>query len=144
MTSFEPLLNSHKHKYLLWSIATGLILLGIYLSYIQFMNTEWLSRAGCIIVMLGIWSGLGGIIEERLLLGRLRWRHRNAIVEAKARLQEKEADSAEIEKELHEIEDAFEKAHDDLSHKLKLSLGVLEISLLLTGTFLWGFGDLLN
>jgi uncharacterized membrane protein YcjF (UPF0283 family) len=143
LSSSDSLSKSRFHQVLLWLMSLGLILLGIYLSHINFMETEWLSRAGCIIVILGIWSGLRGIIQERLLLGRLRWRHRNAITEARARLHEEEHDDAEIEKEMLEIEHAFQKEHEELSHRLKLSLGVLEVSLLMTGTFLWGFGDLL-
>jgi hypothetical protein len=29
-----------------------------------------------------------------------------------------------------------------VTQSLRLSFGVLEVSLLMTGTFLWGFGDL--
>ena len=31
----------------------------------------------------------------------------------------------------------------DATHNLRMTLGVLEVSLLITGTFVWGFGDLL-
>jgi len=92
--------------------------------------------------MLGIWSGLGGIIQERVLLGRLRWRRRNAITEARARLESQSLEATEIEKELDAIDEAFAQQAAILKQNLRLSLGILEVSLLITGTFLWGFGDL--
>jgi hypothetical protein len=73
----------------------------------------------------------------------MRWRRRNAIMQARVRLEEEQGDPERIDKELREIDDAFEKQFSELTHRLRLSLGALEVSLLMTGTFLWGFGDLL-
>jgi len=127
-----------------WGLAAvALVVLGVYLSHIRFMNSEWLSRAGCLIVMLGIWSGIGGIFQERLLISQMRWRRRNAITKARASLEEDQVDSERIKAELDQINEAFEKGLSDLTQSLRLSLGVLEVSLLMTGTFLWGFGDLI-
>lgn len=137
-----PFTHSRLYQALLWMIALALITLGIYLSRIGFMGHEWLSRSGCAIVMLGIWSGLGGIIQERVLLGRLRWRRRNAITEARARLELQSPDSVEIEREMDAINEAFAQQTAKLTQSLRMSLGILEVSLLITGTFLWGFGDL--
>lgn len=119
------------------------IIAGIYLSKTRFMDEEWLSRAGCVVVMLGIWSGLGGIIQERLLTTGMRWRRRGARARARARLHAEGADSASIEDKLGAIDAAFEQQSAAMAQSLRLSLGVLEVSLLMTGTFLWGFGDLL-
>lgn len=107
------------------------------------MGNEWLSRSGCLVVILGIWSGLGGVIQERLLVSRLRWRRRNTIIQARARLEAQQVDPTSIEKEIGAIDEGFDQQSAELTHKLKLSIGVLEVSLLITGTFLWGFGDLL-
>jgi len=85
----------------------------------------------------------GGIFQERLLTSRIRWRRRNAIVSARARLAEERADSERMKKELEEIDETFDKESAKATHNLRLSIGVLEVSLLMTGTFLWGFGDLL-
>ena len=126
-----------------WLGALALIVLGVYLSNIRFMNSEWLSRAGCLIAMIGLWSGIGGILQEQLLTSRMRWRHRNAIVRARARLAEQETDVEQVKKEIEEINEIFEKASMKATQNLRLSIGVLEVSLLMTGTFLWGFGDLL-
>lgn len=138
-------LNSHSQSYRIVS-AIGAVLIiasGIYLSLIQFMNSEWLTRAGCVVVMLGIWSGVGGILQERLLVSRTKWRRRNAITAARARLSEEGNDADQTEKELTEINEAFDNQMEEATQNLRLSIGVLEVSLLLTGTFLWGFGDLL-
>lgn len=107
------------------------------------MNSEWLTRAGCVVVMLGLWSGLGGILQERLLVSRTKWRRRNAITAARARLSESREDADKTEKELTEINEAFDNQIGEATQNLRLSIGVLEVSLLLTGTFFWGFGDLL-
>ena len=123
--------------------AFALVVLGVYLSNIRFMDSEWLSRAGCLVVMIGLWSGIGGIFQERLITSRIRWRRRNAIVSARARLAEEQADSEQAEKELKEIDETFEKELEKTTQNLRLSIGVIEVSLLMTGTFLWGFGDLL-
>lgn len=131
------------NRAIFWMSAFALIVLGVYLSNIRFMNSEWLSRAGCLVVMIGIWSGIGGILQERLLMIRIRRRHRNAIVRARARLAEEQVDSKQVDKELAEIDETFENESSKASLSLRLSIGVLEVSLLMTGTFLWGFGDLL-
>ena len=107
------------------------------------MGHEWLTRAGCLVVMLGIWSALGGIVEERLLNTRIQHNQRNAIVRAKAELLESNADTGAIEKELARINEMFEAQRSHAAGKLRMSVGFQEVSLLLTGTFVWGFGDLL-
>jgi uncharacterized membrane protein YcjF (UPF0283 family) len=138
----DPLMQSRHHQILLWIVALSLIVSGIFLSRIQFMGTEWLTRAGCVIVILGIWSGLSVIVQEQIILSRLKRQKRNSITCAKARLAEEGVDKETSEKEIEDINQAYEKQADDLTQKLKFSLGVLEMSLLITGTFLWGFGDL--
>ncbi len=126
-----------------WAIAAALIVLGVYLSSIRFLDSEWLSRAGCLVVMIGIWSGIGGVLQERLLVSSAQWRRRNALTRARARLAEDQIDPERADKELEAINAGFDKELVKAQQKLRLSLGVLEVSLLLTGTFLWGFGDLL-
>lgn len=45
----------------------------------QYLYRDWLSRAGYFIVVLDIWSGLGGVIEARLIHHALTIRKRLAI-----------------------------------------------------------------
>ena len=79
-----PDTNPHSlaHRVGFWGGATLVIALGVYLSLIGFMNSEWLTRAGCLVVMLGIWSGIGGVLQERVLFTRTKWRRRNAVTAA--------------------------------------------------------------
>ncbi|MEQ8288619.1 MAG: hypothetical protein RIB78_02730 [Gammaproteobacteria bacterium] len=135
-------MSSRLQHILLWFIALAIILTGGYLTHINFMQTDWLSRAGCVVVMLGIWSGLGVVLQEKVLMTRLKWQRRNAITSARARLAEQEQDEDTIKLKIEEINNIFDKRYEEMRHAMKLSLGVLEVSLLLTGTFLWGFGDL--
>jgi hypothetical protein len=143
MTNNMQSFLSRYHGLAVWPITIGLVALGIYLSRIEYLGYEWLSRAGCLIVVTGIWSGLGSLIQERILVSRLRWRRRNAIVRARADLHSKTTDPEEIERQLGDIEKAFDKQIIDLSQKLKVSLGIREFSILVTGTLLWGFGDII-
>lgn len=123
-------------------IAIAVIGTGVYLSLIQFMGREWFTRSGCLVVMLGIWSALGGIVQERLLNTRVRQKQRNAIVRARAELLEKNADADTTEAELAKINEVYEAQLSHAAEKLRFSIGFQEVSLLLTGTFIWGFGDL--
>lgn len=93
--------------------------------------------------MLGIWSGIGGVFQERLLFKQTKWRRRNALTAAKARLGEENTDPEQIEKQLAEIAQSFDTQMSEAAQSIRLSIGVLEVSLLMTGTFLWGFGDIL-
>lgn len=94
-------------------------------------------------MMLGLWSGIGGVFQERLLFRQTKWRRRNAITAAKARLGEENADPEQTEKQLAEIDQSFDNQMSKATQSIRLSIGVLEVSLLMTGTFLWGFGDIL-
>ncbi len=143
MTKTLASAHSRKYRISLWLIASAVIALGVYLTMIQFMHAEWLTRAGFLVVMLGIWSGIGGVLQERLFFSRSRRLRRNAITAAKARLIEESSDDDRIEKELKEINEAFDNQIADATQNIRLSIGILELSLLMTGTFLWGFGDLL-
>ena len=48
-----------------------------------------------------------------------------------------------IENEIKTIDDAFDDRVDVIKDNVRYQLGILEVSLLMTGTFIWGFGDLL-
>lgn len=134
---------SRSNRLAYWAGAILIITFGVYLTYIHFMETEWLSRAGCLVVMVGIWSGIGGVFQERLILRRTKRLRRNALTEATARLGEESADSEQIEQQLADINGMFDNQITEASQHLRYSIGMLEVSLLITGTFLWGFGDLI-
>lgn len=142
MLKNESLIHSRVHHTLIWIVAIGLIGLGLYLSRIEYLGQEWLSRAGCLVVLLGIWSSLGVILRERLIRAQINRNRRNSLIETRARMGEQERTDQEVEKEVESINDAFDKELEQLTQKMKMSLGIMEVSLLMTGTFLWGFGDL--
>ena len=137
-----PVSISKRHPFISWLLAILTAMLGVYLSIIQFAGLEWLSRSGCLIVVLGVWSGLGGIIQERLLLGRLNFHHRIALARAKRKLRKLKVSSENIASEIQSIEVDFEQKTEKILQAVRLQLGILEVSLLITGTLLWGFGDL--
>ncbi|ARD46328.1 hypothetical protein [Colwellia sp. PAMC 21821] len=131
-----------RHPFINWLLAILITALGVYLSIIQFAGLEWLSRSGCLIAVLGVWSGLGGIIQERLLIGRLNFHHRISLARAKRNLRKLKVSNENIESEIQTLEDDFEEKSDKILQAVRLQLGILEVSLLITGTLLWGFGDL--
>jgi uncharacterized membrane protein YciS (DUF1049 family) len=133
---------SKGYPWITWLMALLLIIIGVYLTKVGFLGLEWLSRSGCLIVLLGVWSGLGGIIQERLILGKFNVRHKISLAHLKRRLRKSKASAEHIEKEVQTIEDEFEDKIAVLMQTVRLQLGMLEVSLLMTGTLLWGFGDL--
>jgi len=114
--------------------AVVVIIWGMSLSKTRFKHDEWLSRAGRVVAMLGNWSGLVGIIQERLLTTGMRWRRRGARARARARLHSEGAGSASIAEKPGETDAAFEQQSAGMAQSLGLSPGVLEVSLLMTGT----------
>ncbi len=125
--------------FILWGIAFLLIIAGLFLSINHYLDQDWLSRAGCLIVVMGIWSGLGGILQERLLIKRLQLRRRMSIIKIKRKYRHQQE---ECDKRIDEVQKAFDDGQIKLQHELRFSVGALEASLLLTGTLFWGFGDL--
>ena len=134
--------SSTKHNILLSVIAVTLLFMGFYLSRITFWDTEWLSRFGSLIVILGIGSGFTGIIQERVLLGRLEIKRRIEVARSKRKCRKMNAQADYIEKELKSINDHFEQEEDILAQAIKFSFGMMEGVLLIIGTLVWGFGDL--
>ena len=89
-----------------------------------------------------MWSSLGGIIQERLLISRLNFQHRINIARTKRKLRLLRVTEAHRDSELQLIADDFDDKTESILQAVRLQLGILEVSLLITGTLLWGFGDL--
>jgi hypothetical protein len=126
-----------------WLLSLTLIIMGYYLSKTQFLGLEWLSRSGCLIVIIGVWSSIGAIIAERVLISKLNIQHRLVLSRAKMKLRKINVPTEYIDKEIATIEDDFDDKIDVVKDNVRYQLGILEVSLLITGTFIWGFGDLL-
>ena len=114
---------------------------GLLSVHIKISRSGLAFRAGCLIVVLGIWSGLGGVIEAKILHRGIRIRKFMAMRHAHRAFS---ADKEEMEKQLQQIQDKYNERLEESKHALGISVGVIEASLLITGTLLWGFGDLLK
>lgn len=115
---------------------------GYYFSSINLLNKEWLSRSGSLVVVLGIMSGFSGIIQERILISRLEIRKRIELLQKKRKLRLIKAEKDFIEKELNDIEGDFTDQANNLMNSIKFSVGIIEGVLLIFGTIIWGFGDI--
>lgn len=116
--------------------------LGYYFTSIHFLNKEWISRSGSLIVVLGILSGFSGIIQERLLMSKLEVRMRLALLQKKRKLRILKVEKEFVGKELVSIEQEFAEKAKELTQSIKYSVGLIEGVLLILGTIVWGFGDL--
>ncbi len=129
------------HAIILWLMAALLIAAGVFLSQQAVLDRNWLARAGCLIVILGIWSGVGGLIEVRLARKTLEIRRRLSAARNRYRYRHNLEERDQRLTELNERYDKRLAAHAD---RLGFSFGLLEGSLLVLGTLVWGFGDLLK
>ncbi|WP_159820773.1 DUF3627 domain-containing protein [Colwellia sp. 20A7] len=127
---------------MIWLLSLTFLFMGYYLSKVHFLNGEWLTRSGCLIVLLGVWSSIGAIIAERVLIKKVKIQHRIVISRAKAKLKKIKATDEYINKEMDTIKDDFDDKIEVIKDNVRYQLGILEVSLLMTGTFIWGFGDL--
>lgn len=93
-------------------------------------------------VVLGVWSSLGVIIQERIILRQSQWRRNRALNKFKLK-HAKEKDQTIIDSEKVVINEEHDKHVAKAIDHLRLSIGALEVSLLVSGTFVWGFGDLI-
>ena len=126
-----------------WLIALAFFYLGMHLSIIGYLNTEWFTRSGCIVVILGIWSSLGAIIHEQVIVRRANWKRNRELNKSKKRLFKENNDPTLSATVIDKINTASDKELAEAIHHVRLSIGALEVSLLISGTFVWGFGDIL-
>lgn len=126
-------------NYILWVVAITVVILGVVLSTIPVLDRNWLARSGALVVMLGIWSGVGGIIRYSILREKLTIAKTNGETRARSKyLKEPE----EMEQILSELNQQYINDVENLRTKLSITIGIQEAILLLSGTILWGFGDL--
>jgi hypothetical protein len=124
----------------LWALGISFVAGAAILTLNDIRDHNWLPQAGCLLVMLGIWSSVGGLILERLAVRSLRIRYGLLIAQARLRYtfnkpnqdKLKEALQGRLEERLHAAQSTW-----------RFSIGSLEASLLVVGTPLWGFGELL-
>lgn len=126
---------------ILWTVAIVVVLLGVIFSVIPIIDRFWLARAGAVVVMLGIWSGVGGIFRYSMMRERLYANKRRGTMQAQRKYQN---DTEELKQLLSDLNQQYINDVEQLRSKLSISVGIQEATLLLIGTFLWGFGDLLH
>jgi len=133
--------NKIVHGLLLWLIVAVLLIIAYVLTSREFLDQLWLSRAGCLIVVLGILSGVSGMLEERLLHRVLKLKRR--IAERRARLAFG-GNEEQLGKEMENIRQRYDDHRLKMREDVNISVGLIEASLVITGTLLWGFGDLVR
>lgn len=116
---------------------------GYNFSIINLFGKEWLSRSGSLIVILGIISGFSGIIQERILISRLEIRKRIELLQMKRKLRLLNVEKDFILKELDDINKNFSEQANQLTNTIKFNVGLIEGFLLILGTLVWGFGDII-
>lgn len=133
---------SIRHHVVLFVLTVLILGLGYYFSLIQLFDTEWFSRSGSVVVVLGIISGFSGIIEERVLMSRLSIRKRLEILQKKRKLRLLKATPDYVQEELDDIEEKYLILIKESMHSIKFNAGISEVILLILGTLTWGFGDI--
>lgn len=127
---------------MIWLLSLAFLFMGYYLSKVHFLGGEWLTRSGCLIVLLGVWSSIGAIIAERVMIKKLKIHHRITLSRAKIKLRKVKASDEYINQEIDTIKASLDEKIEVIKDNVRYQLGILEVSLLMTGTFIWGFGDL--
>ncbi len=133
---------SIRHHVVLFVLTLLILGLGYYFSLIQLLDTEWFSRSGSVVVVIGIISGFSGIIEERVLMSRLSIRKRLEILQKKRKLRLLKATPDYVQEELDDIEEKYLILIKESMHSIKFNAGISEGILLILGTLTWGFGDI--
>lgn len=139
----ESMTMNKRNHFIIMLLTLTILSLGYYFSLINLLDKEWLSRSGSLIVVLGIMSGFSGIIQERILISRLELRKRIELLQKKRKLRLLKVESSFVEKELIDIENKFEEQADKLMSSIKFNVGLIEGVLLIFGTIVWGFGDII-
>ena len=129
------------HGPAMWWLAVAVLIAGAAMPLLNVADSNWFSRSGCFVVMLGIWSGLGGLIRGKILDKTLAMRFKRSRRLLRSRYRN---DPEVMKQELEKLDRRFADLNDKHHSKLHLSVGVQEAVLLLVGTFVWGFGDLIR
>lgn len=138
-----PVINLSKKNnfssFVYWTLALIFFVSGLYLSKVAWLQAEWFSRSGCLVVVLGVWSSIGVVFHEKLISRRANWIRNKELRQLKAKL----LDDSEIILGIDQLNADHDERLNLAIQDLRMSIGVLEMSLLISGTLVWGFGDLI-
>jgi hypothetical protein len=117
-----------KQRRIIYLSAYLIIIIGITISY-SLNDWQWFSRAGSLLVILGIYLTSIQIIENnRRLMNRHQEMHRNGNFQRDWAKQKQE-----------------QSFFHNLEHETETwVMGKCGFNLLISGTLIWGFGDLLS
>lgn len=142
LTLNTPIKLTTRNHFIIILLSIVVLGFGYYFSMINLLGKEWLSRSGSLVVVLGIVSGFSGIIQERLLVSRLEIRKRIELLQRRKKLRLLKVEKDFVDKEVENIEKKFADQTKELLHSIKFSVGLIEGALLIFGTVVWGFGDI--
>ncbi|BDX07075.1 hypothetical protein [Planctobacterium marinum] len=135
--------RSWLYQFSLIFIALSFLSGGVWLTSINWLGYEWFSRSGSIVVVLGVISGFGGIFLEQVLRSRLIVQERIALLKARRKFRSINAPEEYATTEISRIEKHFDDLEQGLQQALKIRAGALEFILVIVGTLVWAFGDIL-
>ncbi len=124
-----------------WGIAILILCAGFLLTAFNFLDRYWFARSGAVVTMLGIWTAFRRLTEVAgynvamvmaQAAARIKIHRRHPDDEAKRQELEKDADAR--------INELIAKTQARVTYRYSLH----EVFLLLVGTFVWGFGDLVR
>ena len=125
-----------------WLVALSFFYVGLRLTEIDYMDIEWFTRSGCMVVVLGVWASLGVVLKEKVLVQRITWKRNQAFAKSKFKILKGKKHPALNEAEIAEINATHDEELAAQLQHLRMSIGALEVSLLISGTLVWGFGDI--
>jgi uncharacterized membrane protein YcjF (UPF0283 family) len=136
---------SHKTRFsntFYWLVALSFFYTGFHLTEINYMELEWFTRSGCMVVVLGVWASLGVVLKEKVLVQKITWKRNQAFAKSKFRILKGKKHPTLNEAEIAEINSTCDTELASQLQHLRMSIGALEVSLLISGTLVWGFGDI--
>lgn len=125
-----------------WLLALSAISIGITLSVLKIPDWTSFARSGAFVTIIGIWTAFRQVIDARTryTIAKFLQHFGHALIEAR-RGNDPESHKEHL-RNAHEdrVNDFVEKYVTEYS----LKLGFHEALLLIIGTLIWGFGDLIN
>jgi hypothetical protein len=125
------------NTYITYGVAVFIACLGATLSHMEFLDdTDWFARSGSVIVVIGILYTILEFYEHQYDHKTIRRQAPNQYADLK--YEHKHLD----EKKIKIWKKNAEEFEDDIKNSIEKTTMKHEGVLLMTGTLLWGFGDL--
>lgn len=137
----DPLPRPRSTMLRMWFIALLVIVVGFSLSWWNVWDWLWLARAGSLVVALGIWSGLSILLGEQVFERTYELRRRLLVARARIRYRN---DAVKRAEEIGALETWLDERLERHRGEHRISIGILEATLLIVGTLLWGFGNIIR